>query len=308
MAIIKNKFRDYEKARKNPFAKTYYEPSLDDLLRAASYVVDTLPPELLASETGKEARLADRLIENVQPDKFLQTYAEIYSIYKQYFDTLPPDMQSQIRSEFESKLQNKYPNLELQGFGIPHPNDVQRRVNSVISKEMVDNRERYGREKGNSTTVAILKATKYMSSEQVASVYSQIKAECDRSYAAYGIERNDFMENLQHNFARAILAKNVDSQLSPREEREMLIDICDNYFQEEASESLIDVELIEKRKQIRVTEEPKRLSVFGLSKLDAVFSRAKKVYGQYANYDALEIMVTEHAPEVQETGKTNTLK
>lgn len=314
LLLLRRKFDNYVRAQKIPFKISYYTPSLDDVLKAASYVVDILPPELLTSDHSVQAQIASRLIANVKLDKCLENYAAIYKTYGEYFSKLPAEQQAQIKAEFEKKLANRYPNLNLGNkFQIPSPDKVTNEVNAVVSKKMIDNKNKYARERSQSTTIEILKATKYMDSDQIAAIYNQMKRDYSRDYVSYGdgydekrlAARSEFMENLQYNFARAIMAKEIDRKLTPEEEKQVLINICNGYFHEEATDSLTNIGHIEQRNQIMVTKINSPIGIFGIEKLRAVLGITKNVYGKYASADELGVMISERRSSTAENGKIN---
>lgn len=165
--------------------------------------------------------------------------------------------------------------------------------------------------KNQKITIDILKAAKYMDGEQIASIYNTIIRETEKYNLSYNDNqdeirrknRAEFKENLQYNFARAILAKNIDKKLTAKEESEELSNICRDYFHEEPSKSLVDVSLIERRPQIMIKKSENKENIFGLDKLKKTFAQATIVYGMYANYDKSSIMVNNRQIEKQEGKK-----
>ena len=95
---IKKSLEEYEQARKNPFKTSYYTPNIDDVLKAASYVVEMLPIELLSNNDTEKARLANKLTSVVSPDKYLKNYETIYRIYSNYYNELPLYQSGQLAS------------------------------------------------------------------------------------------------------------------------------------------------------------------------------------------------------------------
>ncbi len=315
--LTANCFKHYNKNKSNPFKYEGEEPALIQVLQSASDVVKILPMYLTLPHESKFLEFAHKLTDMVDMNHCIENYAKVYGEFIRYFENLPDDKKAEIVDEHDLHIINRFPSLELdEEFGIPTPDKIAALVNSSVREKMLTDeyRDNCALEQSPITILEIMNATKYMNSEEVASIYIQMKNNYLANFKTYGDgtdderirARDEYLENLQHNFARAVMAKEVDHQLSPEQESEKLNSICNGLFQEDACASLVNVSSIQNREQIMLTnidkEKEENLFIYGIEKLQEVFGRAKKVYGSYARHEELSVMVEERGPVVDEKG------
>lgn len=300
---IKRSMEEYEAAKKNPFKQSSYTPRFDEVLKAATYVVEVLPGELLRNNNDEKSRLAGKLTSTVAPEQILRNYEKIYRIYSDYYNSLSPSQQEKIKESFDAE---HYPELHLENFKLPSPDYLTVLVNQRVSKKMIDNKEYYGKTSSTGTTLEILKATRYMTPEEIARIYNQMKND-EYSYRYSGEseylrrQQEEMRANLQHNFARAILAKETNGKLTPQQEKEFLEQICKEHFHEKADSYLVDLSVIEKRTQVYLKEKQETDMIFGMAKMKKTLSKAKESYGRYAKNEELKAMLNTREEELEET-------
>lgn len=147
LLILKQKFEHYEKMLKNPFKKPEYIPDIKDVLVAADEIVQFLPAELLAPSGTEQSNLANKIVAKVNPDKCIENYETIYKVFIDYYEKLPLEEQEKIKKETEKDLKKLYPHLNMEEFEIPSPDKVVSKVNTIVSRKMIENNSSYGAKK-----------------------------------------------------------------------------------------------------------------------------------------------------------------
>lgn len=286
---IRKIYAKYVDDMQNPYRQSYFTPSLEDLLKAATDIFVTLPEILLLrnNDTSNEARNLRRLTNLCKTKEYLKNYDIIFQAYQNFYNNLDEERKGRIQLEFSNNLMEKYSLLSLTRFEIITPQRLINKVNIKIAEIMRKDYEYYGSEMESNISVNIIRATQYMSVEDMADVYNEMKREVSTIFNL-GNNRNEekeleYMKNLQYNFARAILAKSCNNKLKIEEEKEMLINICRDYFFEEAFDELIDVSSIKKRARIIASEKRVEKRIFKVDKLNKTFDLACAVYGEFIN-------------------------
>ena len=289
---IKKIYEQYIKDMQNPYRQSYFTPSFEDLLKAATAIMITLPDILLVSsyDTSKEAKNIRKITTLCKTKEYFKCYEIVFQAFQSYYNNLDDDRKGKIQLDFNNNLNNKYSLLSLTRFEIITPQRLISKVNIKIAEKMRNNADYYGNKMESRISVDIIKATQYMDIKSIAGIYNEIKRGTAIDFNLYkdkdvsqdeDYDRYKFMETLQYNFARAILAKISNKKLLVAQEKEMLIDICREYFFEEAFDILIDEESIKKRSRIIASEKRVEKRIYGIDKFNMTLDLALNVYSEY---------------------------
>lgn len=284
---IKKIYQKYVDDMQNPYIQSYFTPSLEDLLKAATAIYITLPEILLVrnNDVSGEARNLKRIINLCKTKKYLEHYEIIFQAYQSFYSNLDDDRKGRVQLQFNSNLKDKYGLLMLNKFEIITPQRLINKVNIKIAEMMRQDFEYYGSEMQSNISLNIIKATQYMGIEDIADVYNEMKREVSTLFNLNS-DRNDeaelrYMKALQYNFARAILAKSNSNKLKITEEKELLMEICKDYFFEEAFDELIDENDIKKRARIIASENRVEKRIFQYDKVNRIFDLAAASYEEF---------------------------
>lgn len=286
---IRKIYAKYVDDLNNPYRQSYFTPSLEDVLKAATDIFVTLPDILLLKDNdmSNEGRNLKKILTLCKTKEYLKNYDIIFQAYQNFYNNLGDDRKERIQLDFENNLKDKYNKLSLTRFEILTPQRLINKVNIKIAEIMRNNYQYYGSSMDSNISVNIIRSTQYMSIEDMADVYNEMKREVSTIFNLESETDSEkelnYMKSLQCNFARAILAKSNNNKLKILEEKELLIDICREYFFEEAFDELIDESLMKNRSRIIASEKRVEKRIFKVDKVNRAFDLASAVYTEFIN-------------------------
>ncbi len=220
------RLQQYERDSKIPFKKTVYRPNLGDVLMVASSVYLYLPDELFTplSNSDDQAKFETRLRNISGMSKGLETYEKIYAMYLNYFNGLPDEEKNKIKTSFMTEGAYEYykKQFNITSFEIVSPSKLKVLVNSKIKDKMLESFSMY---MSSYHYNDLLRAVTYMSIEEVASLYSAIKAihityspiDYTRDVDSQIAGQEWLIRELLNNFVKVILVKMNLGNLSNEE-------------------------------------------------------------------------------------------
>ena len=281
--------KQYEKYQKSLIKKGNFKPDVKDLINSANAIIDILPDQLLNSvhSSNEKEHFEQMLMSKVKVNDFLKNYEIIFEVFKDYYFNLSESERSNIDKEINGLLdQNGKTSCKFNLFSLS-PSDVVNKINLEISKRMVKDGKRYGVSAESFDVADIVKATQLMDLDRVVSLYNQIKYEYKNYFSnvrmtseEMQITRQSFMENLQYNFARAILVKQGKGEVSFDVEHVKLVEVCKDILGEEPLKFISDKRFIEGSLKIIVDNNEEKL--FGIEKFKRAISKSK-IYKKYSS-------------------------
>lgn len=237
---ILNKFNLYKRTHLIPF-KNPEPPTLEELLDMALIIYKDLPKELVTLRTASSEKsiFLERLTKKVGVMDYLEKYEQAYTLYMKYYNKLSDEERTNLKANFNKKPHAKYEKLNIKEFEVLKPEEVKRLVNYKVTDLMKENYNIYGSTQTIDVHSRLRKATPFMTMEQVAMTYHQLKAEKDK-YVSYSTMtedeikyRREWFTTLQRNFAHLLIQKLSREQKQDKTVDKQLYLICKEYLKEE---------------------------------------------------------------------------
>jgi hypothetical protein len=237
---ILNKFNLYKRTHLIPF-KNPDPPTLEDLLDMALIIYKDLPKELvtLRPASSEKSIFLERLTKQVGVMDYLEKYEQAYTLYMKYYNKLSDEEKQRLKDNFNKKPHAKYEKLNIKEFEVLRPEELKRLVNYKVTDLMKENYHIYGNTETIDVHSRLRKATSFMTMEQIATTYHQLRGEKDKyvSYSTMTEEeikyRREWFTTLQRNFAHLLIQKLSKEQKQDKTVDQQLYLVCKEYLKEE---------------------------------------------------------------------------
>lgn len=265
-------------------SKSINNVSLNEMFKLANYTIKTMADFLLNKPDIKKDDDLSKLFSLTPGLNGLEEYSKAYDKFMKYFNSLSDDKRNMMISDFNDTFTKYYKNkFSMVAFHVPTPDEVKYHMNKLIKRDMIDSFTKW-QEDSIEARDTISSACKYMTVENVISLYKELKDKCiNFSYNGNGelyqsniVYKN--LANLQYNFVLVIVNK-----INPNIKGDAYFELIEFVVKEQLGEKVL---FVNKKKDESISYVDEAVSkaqerFYNLNRLQQTLAKAS---GQYKKF------------------------